>query len=780
MPIPENPSIETMKSKRDVRGLIKALETDNVDSVRQAAAQALGEIGDARAVEYLTSLFEDQNWQLRFCAVQALGRIGDEAAVSDLRRLIEYSYLPFDPTIYNRREIRKLAIWAIKEIGGEEAAMHLTELLQSDDAEMRSTVADALATSDLQIRFQEISPYYLISKMEWEKVAELGSPAVEPLICVLNDQEMAVRKGAAEALGKIGDLLAQMPLIKKLNDKEWEVRQAAVLALGQIGGNAVIKPLISKLEDKHNAVSVSAWNVLIEIGRPAVKPLIAALDSSKPQVIRAAARALGEIGDKRAVPPLVTKICIHLDVVDALVKFGSAAVEPLVNALSGDTEKQQSAIEALGRIGDQRAVLPLIAALDSATPQVIRAAARALGKIGDNRAIAPLIAKMSIHHDVVNSLAKFGSAAVEPLVNALQGKNIEAVRALGEIADQRAVAPLINSLHYSRLRAASISALTKFGLSAVQPLLGAINDKHPLVRRSAAEVLGRVGNNQVTPFLVSMLTDENENVQEAVVLALETLCWHPEFNQAGAIYYAIKHQWNKILEIGSQAIEPLIRQLSKNIQKLNEIYLRSESWQYKGVLNYRNASFEKDWIELIDYLRALNQLGWQPDDEQIMAFYWIIQKQWELCEKAGLPAVEALIIALRNVALEEQVVIVGILGEIGDRRAVFPLINRLRAFGGHKRSLMTMEKALHERVKRFDPLAAYMDDDSPSHRSYHYDLNEAVEKEKELDITQKEIERVNNQILFIETTLGKITGEAIGSDPDLWEVWWLEQTDIVK
>jgi len=52
---------------------------------------------------------------------------------------------------------------------------------------------------------------------------------------------------------------------------------------------------------------------------------------------------------------------------------------------------QQKAALALGKIGDSRAVEPLIWALRDKNEPVRRCAAEALGKIKDDRAVEPLI-----------------------------------------------------------------------------------------------------------------------------------------------------------------------------------------------------------------------------------------------------------------------------------------------------------------------------------------------------------------------------------------------------
>lgn len=53
-----SPNVKQLRQSRDVEGLLAAL-TDPTDQVRQAAADALGHIGDARAVEVLITVLTD-------------------------------------------------------------------------------------------------------------------------------------------------------------------------------------------------------------------------------------------------------------------------------------------------------------------------------------------------------------------------------------------------------------------------------------------------------------------------------------------------------------------------------------------------------------------------------------------------------------------------------------------------------------------------------------------------------------------------------------------------
>ena len=82
------PNIEKLKEKRNVKGLIKALGYEKDESVRNAAVDALKEIGDP-AVDGLISSLADNNSYVRIGAAGALGDIGSPKAVEPLCKVLE-------------------------------------------------------------------------------------------------------------------------------------------------------------------------------------------------------------------------------------------------------------------------------------------------------------------------------------------------------------------------------------------------------------------------------------------------------------------------------------------------------------------------------------------------------------------------------------------------------------------------------------------------------------------------------------------------------------------
>jgi HEAT repeat protein len=86
MPLFGPPNVEKLKTQRDVMGLVKALSYSKNQEVQRQAAEALGQVGDARAVEPLVVTLQDpySTVRLQVAAAESLGKIGDGRAVEPL------------------------------------------------------------------------------------------------------------------------------------------------------------------------------------------------------------------------------------------------------------------------------------------------------------------------------------------------------------------------------------------------------------------------------------------------------------------------------------------------------------------------------------------------------------------------------------------------------------------------------------------------------------------------------------------------------------------------
>ena len=135
------------------------------------------------------------------------------------------------------------------------------------------------------------------------------------------------------------------------------------MALGEIGHPDGIPALIQALDDEVLLVRRYATRSLIKFNLTAVDALITALGSSSDRVDAGVIRALGDIGDRRALEPLLTQV-------------------------SGPVRSE--AFLALGKLRDPRAEKALIVGLADEDWQVRMNAAMALGPVGSIESEEPL------------------------------------------------------------------------------------------------------------------------------------------------------------------------------------------------------------------------------------------------------------------------------------------------------------------------------------------------------------------------------------------------------
>ena len=137
-----------------------------------------------------------------------------------------------------------------------------------------------------------------------------------------------------------------------------------------------------------------------------VEKLIAALHSKDWNVASHAVAALGKVDDPRAVEALIDALRIRRPSVAAEAarslgrKKDPRAVEPLLFLFQENhrgVNVYPAAAWALGELGDRRAVIPLC--LDLLLPWGRGQSARALGKIKDSRAVEVLIIALEFQDD---------------------------------------------------------------------------------------------------------------------------------------------------------------------------------------------------------------------------------------------------------------------------------------------------------------------------------------------------------------------------------------------
>ena len=313
-------------------------------------------------------------------------------------------------------------------------------------------------------------------------------PAAPPPDIVLGDARGAPASSTAD-LDRLMDALLS-PSARR--------RAEAARELGSHGAGWAVAALTRVLLDGSDAMVAAADEALAALGPPAVGVLVDGLADEEEELRRSAARALGRIGDRRAVEPLVARLTEERwdDIVAAV-------------------------IEALGRLGGPRAVDALLAETGDGTALHRRVwAISALGGLGDPSAVPRLLDVMLVSsdqrqwaaaHQAATALAQLaGPQAVDRLAAALDFAGdrwlaYEIVKVLAAIGDPAAIPVLAAGLGLPDRPPAFADGLTRalasFGRAAVPALTGALGSDRARVRRHAVLTLRRIGDPATLPLL---------------------------------------------------------------------------------------------------------------------------------------------------------------------------------------------------------------------------------------------------------------------------------------
>lgn len=161
---------------------------------------------------------------------------------------------------------------------------------------------------------------------------------------------------------------------------------------------------------------------------------------------------------------------------------------------------------------------------------VRREAVVTLGEMGDERCVAPLVHALQdgdwqVREAVVEALGQVGSPAVEHLIKRLRDWDIRksAIRALGKIKDERVLDPLMQQLHHDEFKDDATEALVELGTPAVERLVGALKDKDEMVRQQVIIALGRIKDPAALDPLIEMLKDTDWFARLTAAAALEKI-----------------------------------------------------------------------------------------------------------------------------------------------------------------------------------------------------------------------------------------------------------------
>jgi HEAT repeat protein len=270
---------------------------------------------------------------------------------------------------------------------------------------------------------------------------------------------------------------------------------------------------------------------LLETAVSSQAPIAARLDAisrladrKELQCVNALLQILREDTEPRVVLHTVTllsrkQVYAAVDSFIALVECtGLTAIElsiPRFKTQDVGIRIRTTVIQALGRLGDQRAIDPLMHLLGDMTEnyRIRLSAAESLGRLGDSKALNPL---MHIVQDEEESSQYLKESAV---------------KALGMLGDIRALDPLLDLFENQKgffskmnfLKEQLVEAIGRLGTQhnrALNAVLEALHDESSTIRLTAVESLLEFKDPVVIPHLMTCLSDSYDDVAIAAVNSL--------------------------------------------------------------------------------------------------------------------------------------------------------------------------------------------------------------------------------------------------------------------
>lgn len=480
--------------------LIHALSDENAN-VRAAAARSLGILHAEEAVPRLVGLLDDEEW-VAFVAIEALGKIADEKAVGALISLLQS---PSDT-------LRTMAIESLGEIRSPLASAALFETIERVDHEEKKLVAKSLVNIGVRST-RELSSVLMdllredsyedkeaaiagLISLRYKKAVPLLIEQAGALDVSIPEDEELYRK-LMDAVVEIGDTLG---LVKLLANKgmKYRARVAVIDALGRLKSHEAVKPLMGFLTSDAREVRRAAASAEATIGVDmSGDDLMDGLHDQDGHVRRSVSRALGAIGDRKAVPALLELVKkenypdVLEDAVSAVAELDPEALVELAKSKrpgvrlavartargaelihlikDSDPKVRIAAVLSLGTSGTEDASATLSKLTKSTDPEVRKAAVRGLGFIGDDAARKALARCVSDKDMWVRMFA------------------VDALSDIGEASAASGVRKLLAQSEEGPVRIAALRYLARYGNRS--DIGACLDDADPLVREEAERAL---------------------------------------------------------------------------------------------------------------------------------------------------------------------------------------------------------------------------------------------------------------------------------------------------
>lgn len=195
---------------------------------------------------------------------------------------------------------RATAAYRLGDMACDDAVPRLIRSLNDRDADVRSATARSLG----RLQAHEATEPLLLSlvvgvvprAIAFRAILDIGATALPGLHRLARSSDAAVRAGAIELIGWLGDASDAELLVGAMNDSAAEVRARAAGALGRLAEDEGATALTDALDDRIYFVRLHAARALGQVGeREAVPRLLQQAREDRFEAARAAAEAISRI-----------------------------------------------------------------------------------------------------------------------------------------------------------------------------------------------------------------------------------------------------------------------------------------------------------------------------------------------------------------------------------------------------------------------------------------------------------------------------------------------------
>ncbi len=289
---------------------------------------------------------------------------------------------------------------------------------------------------------------------------------------------------------------------------------------------------------------------------------------------------------------------------------------------------------------ETRNIEMLVKAMASNDFEIKAVAVEALGEL-QHKVVAPELIQMLKHpissllrREAAKALGRMRpSSAIVPLIKAL-GDDSPEVRKVAAVAlknmTPQSILPLrnqLNDFYHENIRQGCRSLLKELGTAVIAPLIEGLQTGTYGIREESAILLGEIGNVQGREALTRALNDKRIEVRKAAAVALKGIGWKPAKDTAAANFYIANGQFAEAFALGKPVREAFIAWLSDEDAKVR-----------------RQAAV------------ALHKLEWRPQNREEMAAFWAAAGKFSELVKMGDDATDILVRLLgdRSLAVKKS------------------------------------------------------------------------------------------------------------------------------